>query len=226
MSISQPIITAKVIDIVYENNDTVSFGIVAQNDTIIRRIEIINIGNSPLIIATNGISLTNFGNNSYIQSNPAITQSVNINPNQKITINIVFDTQNLGTNISNLKIESNDINNPVFELICTYEVKLQYELIVEVNGITYDDGDSVQLGQIMQLAEDFATLRITNAGVGKSIKITDLAIEGSLFGDQVPNLPFVLDVNRKNAYVLNLQFNTITRGRKLGNLSVQWELID
>jgi hypothetical protein len=226
VSISQPIITAKVIDIVYENNDTVSFGIVAQNDTIIRRIEIINIGNSPLIIATNGISLTNFGNNSYIQSNPAITQSVNINPNQKITINIVFDTQNLGTNISNLKIESNDINNPVFELICTYEVKLQYELIVEVNGITYDDGDSVQLGQIMQLAEDFATLRITNAGVGKSIKITDLAIEGSLFGDQVPNLPFVLDVNRKNAYVLNLQFNTITRGRKLGNLSVQWELID
>jgi hypothetical protein len=209
----------------YKTNETADVGVIGQGESVNPQIIIKNVGNTNLQIQLGGIKIINFLNNSTIVNNPTTTASVTILPNREVAIVLSLDSVSVGTYSSNIEITTNDLLTEVFNLIIAYEVKPAYDISVTVDGSEIDSDDNISLGSVNQMADVFKTLRITNKGVSKTIRITDISYEGALLVS-VTALPVILQTKENNAYQLSVKINTVSKGTKTGKLNIQWEVVN
>lgn len=218
-----PVINVIYTEISYANNSTVNFGFLGQSETVTRQIKIKNEGSVSLNIGVGGISITNIGNTSSIVNNPVQLQGISISASQEIMLTVNLDTSTLGQTSSIIQIQSDDILNGTFLLNLLYEIRLPYEFILKIDGDKKLDGQTIDIGDVNQLDDLVKTIRITNAGVSKNIRITDISAENSIVAAPKA-LPFILQIQENNAYQFDVLGNTVSKGKKSGKLNIQWEV--
>lgn len=219
-------INIKIDNLEQANNSAVNFGFLGQNDTIKKQVVIRNDGTTNLVISNAGIIITNILNTITIENNPAQSDALVIMPQETKEFTLNLGTSNLGDCRSILQIASNDAVDALFILELNYVVKLSYDLVVKTFDARYNNKQTINLGSLQQSTEFDRTLRITNAGASKTIRITNINTDSNSILLSSMALPFLLQPLEINSYQFIVRFSTTLKGSKNSNLKIQWDLAE
>jgi hypothetical protein len=184
--------------------NSLSFGNVAVNSTATLPLTLTSSGTAPLTINAATLSGTSF-------SDSGATFPVTLNPNQSVTLNVLFDPATAGQTTGQLTISSNSSSGAttVVQLSGTGTVVATPQLLVSSTSLSFGNVPVDSTGTL--------SLTLTSSGTAP-VTVSSVALQGTGFSDSGATFPVTLNPNQ--SVTLKVQFDPTAAGAASGKLTI------
>jgi hypothetical protein len=183
---------------------SLSFGNVAVNSTATLPLTLTSSGTAPLTINAATLAGASF-------SDSGATFPVTLNPNQSVTLNMLFDPAAAGQTTGQLTITSNSSTGAttVVQLSGTGTVTKTPQLLVGATVLSFGNVPVASTGTL--------SLTLTSSGTAP-VTVSSVALQGTGFSDSGATFPVTLNPNQ--SVTLSVQFDPTVAGAASGKLTI------
>jgi Cep192 domain 4 len=184
--------------------NSLSFGNVAVNSTATLPLTLTSSGTAPLTINAATLGGADF-------SDSGATFPVTLNPNQSVTLNVLFDPVAAGQTTGQLTISSNSSSGAttVVQLSGTGTVVATPQLLVSATSLSFGNVPVDSTGTL--------SLTLTSSGTAP-LTVSSVALQGTGFSDSGATFPVTLNPNQ--SVTLSVQFDPTVAGAASGKLTI------